>query len=60
MITVIKNERKVFNFYLLLIDWNLAANGTNFDQQKLLERKDSLQDQEPYSNIIKIYKRIYN
>jgi len=63
MITVIKKRnlfKKIFYYYCSLIDWNLLSNEINFDQQKVLDKNDLLQDQEPYSNMIKIHKRVNN
>lgn len=45
-------------YYFLLGDRNLVSNETNFDQEKESDKSNSLQDQEPYSNIIKIDKSV--
>ncbi len=52
--------KEIFYYYCSLIDWNLVSNEINFDQQKVLDKNDLLQDQEPYSNMIKIHKRVNN
>ncbi len=45
-------------YYFLLGDRNLVSNETNFDQEKESDKSNSLQDQEPYSKIIKIDKSV--